>query len=31
MNDDEVKITAYNVTPEGDEAKATETLYKKVK
>lgn len=31
INDDEVKITAYNISPEGAEAKATETLYKKVK
>jgi hypothetical protein len=31
LNDDEVKITAYNISPEGEEAKATETLYKKVK
>jgi len=30
-NDDEVKITAYNISPEGDEAKATETLYKYIK
>ncbi|MGZ5219940.1 MAG: DUF1579 domain-containing protein [Chitinophagaceae bacterium] len=31
INDDEVKITAFNITPGGEEAKATETLYKKVK
>ena len=31
LNDDEVKITAYNISPEGGEAKATETLYTKVK
>ncbi len=31
LNDDEVKITAYNISPEGEEAKATETLYKKLK
>ena len=30
-NDGEVKITAYNVTPEGEETKATETVYKRVK
>lgn len=29
--DDEIKLTAYNVTPEGDEARATETIYKRVK
>jgi hypothetical protein len=31
INEDEIKITAFNVSPECDEAKATETLYKKVK
>ncbi len=31
VNDGEVKITAYNVSPEGDESKATETIYKRVK
>ena len=31
MSDDEVKISAYNISPEGDEAKATETVYKRVK
>jgi len=27
VNDDEVKITAYNISPEGSESKATETVY----
>jgi len=31
LYDDEVKITAHNISPEGEEAKATETLYKKLK
>ncbi len=30
LNEEEVKFTAYNVSPEGDEAKATEIIYKKV-
>lgn len=30
INDDEVKITAYNISPEGEEARATETLYKRI-
>ncbi|MEJ7589678.1 MAG: DUF1579 domain-containing protein [Ferruginibacter sp.] len=30
IQEDEVKITAYNISPGGDEAKATETVYKKV-
>ncbi len=31
LNDDEVIITAYNISPAGEEARATETLYKRVK
>ena len=31
VSEDEVVITAYNISPEGEEAKATETAYKKVK
>jgi hypothetical protein len=29
VNDDELKITAYNISPTGEEAKATETIYHK--
>jgi hypothetical protein len=29
-SDDEIVITAYNITPEGQESKATETIYRKV-
>ncbi len=31
ISDDEVAITAYNISPEGEELKATETVYRKVK
>lgn len=31
VSEGEVKITAYNISPEGEEAKATETIYKRVK
>jgi hypothetical protein len=30
LNDTEVEITAYNISPEGQETKATETVYKKI-
>ncbi|RBQ02390.1 DUF1579 domain-containing protein [Pedobacter miscanthi] len=30
VGDDEFVLTAYNVSPEGEEAKATETVYRKI-
>jgi hypothetical protein len=29
-NDSEIIITAFNISPEGDESKATETVYRKI-
>ena len=29
MNDDNIVVTAYNITPEGEESKATETRYQR--
>lgn len=31
ISDEEIVITAYNVSPEGEESKAIETVYKKVR
>lgn len=31
ISDDEIRMTAYNVTPQGEEAKATELYYKRKK
>jgi hypothetical protein len=31
VHDDELVLTAYNVTPEGEEAKATQTVYKRMR
>lgn len=30
LNDNEIIFSAYNISPEGEEAKATETVYKRV-
>lgn len=30
ISDDEIVITAYNISPEGQKSKATETIYRKV-
>jgi hypothetical protein len=30
-SDDQVVITAYNISPEGEEAKATEVVYRRMK
>ena len=31
ISDEEIVITAYNITPDGEESKATETVYKKIR
>lgn len=31
VSDDEIVFTAFNISPEGEEVKATETVYKKIK
>jgi hypothetical protein len=30
LSDSEIMITAFNISPEGQESKATETIYRKV-
>ena len=30
VNDNEIVITAFNISPEGQESKATETVYNKI-